>query len=478
MRRGRGRPPKTLVDSLDETPVNSKKSGGGAGVGRGNGGQSNGSSPASSRCSTPVSQASSTGAVGRGRSPGLREAARRSKRLIHEVIEAQRNPPKASPSSTTSSGKGPGKGRGRGKTASAQNKPGAKSKAKPKLGKGKGKGKKARPKYESSDEEGADFNEELLQSSSSEDETSSNSSQPDLPDEDDLELEEDSDSDDSSSTAAKKRLLLSRTNRSLALPFLEEEEIPPLELPKTSSDLLLDNQDMMQALSVYEVLRHFSQQLRLSPFRFEDFCAALCSEEQCLLLAETHIALLYNLVKEDESSSTTFGPQDQRDSINVQFLFLDNMTWPEVARGYIESDKEYRSALNALEGENYPFAPVSDKLTVLHLLCDQFLASNRVREEILSEGAITYDDHCRSCHKLGDLICCETCSAVYHLECVNLVEVPEEDWMCSVCRQHRVLGVYDCISEVEKSGLLIRQEPIGYDRHGRKYWHFARRIVV
>ncbi|XP_030839912.1 nucleosome-remodeling factor subunit BPTF isoform X3 [Strongylocentrotus purpuratus] len=478
MRRGRGRPPKTLVDSLDETPVNSKKSGGGAGVGRGNGGQSNGSSPASSRCSTPVSQASSTGAVGRGRSPGLREAARRSKRLIHEVIEAQRNPPKSSPSSTTSSGKGPGKGRGRGKTASAQNKPGAKSKAKPKLTKGKGKGKKARPKYESSDEEGGDFNEELLQSSSSEDESSSNSSHADLPDEDDLELEEDSDSDDSSSTAAKKRLLLSRTNRSLALPFLEEEEIPPLELPKTSSDLLLDNQDMMQALSVYEVLRHFSQQLRLSPFRFEDFCAALCSEEQCLLLAETHIALLYNLVKEDESSSTTFGPQDQRDSINVQFLFLDNMTWPEVARGYIESDKEYHSALNALEGENYPFAPVSDKLTVLHLLCDQFLASNRVREEILSEGAITYDDHCRSCHKLGDLICCETCSAVYHLECVNLVEVPEEDWMCSVCRQHRVLGVYDCISEVEKSGLLIRQEPIGYDRHGRKYWHFARRIVV
>ncbi|XP_054762384.2 nucleosome-remodeling factor subunit BPTF-like [Lytechinus pictus] len=476
MPRGRGRPPKSLVDSLDETPGNAKKSGGGAGVGRGNDGQSNGSSPASSRCSTPVSQASSTGAVGRGRSPRLREAARRSKRLIQEVIEAQRSPQaKASPSSssTTSTGKGPGKGRGRGKTPTTQSKPGAKSKPK-----GKGKGKKARPKYESSDEEGVDFNEELLQSSS-EDEISSNSSQSELPDDDELEELEEDDSDDSS-TAAKKRLLLSRTNRPFALPFLEAEpeEIPPIELPKSSTDLLIDNEDMMNALSVYEVLRHFSQQLRLSPFRFEDFCAALCSEEQCLLLAETHIALLYNLVKEDESSSTTFGPQDQRDSINVQFLFLDNMTWSEVARAYVESDKEFRGALSALEGENYPFAPVSDKLTVLHLLCDQFLASNRVREEILSEGAITYDDHCRSCHKLGDLICCETCSAVYHLECVNLVEVPEEDWMCSVCRQHRVLGVYDCISEVEKSGLLIRQEPLGYDRHGRKYWHFVRRIVV
>jgi nucleosome-remodeling factor subunit BPTF len=36
----------------------------------------------------------------------------------------------------------------------------------------------------------------------------------------------------------------------------------------------------------------------------------------------------------------------------------------------------------------------------------------------------------------------------------------------------------DCIPDVEKSGLLCRQEHLGFDRHGRKYWFLARRIFV
>ena len=53
-----------------------------------------------------------------------------------------------------------------------------------------------------------------------------------------------------------------------------------------------------------------------------------------------------------------------------------------------------------------------------------------------------YDDHCRSCHKLGDLLCCETCPATYHLECVNppLKAVPDHDWQCEICRVHQVSG--------------------------------------
>ena len=56
------------------------------------------------------------------------------------------------------------------------------------------------------------------------------------------------------------------------------------------------------------------------------------------------------------------------------------------------------------------------------------------------DGPIVYDDHCRSCHKLGDLLCCETCPATYHLECVNppLKEVPDHDWQCEICRKHQV----------------------------------------
>lgn len=91
-----------------------------------------------------------------------------------------------------------------------------------------------------------------------------------------------------------------------------------------------------------------------------------------------------------------------------------------------------------------------------------------------------YDDHCRICHKLGDLLCCETCPAVYHLECVEppLVNVPEEDWQCGICRSHKVTGVVDCVLDIEKQGQLSRQEQLGYDRHGRKYYFLCRRIFV
>ena len=44
------------------------------------------------------------------------------------------------------------------------------------------------------------------------------------------------------------------------------------------------------------------------------------------------------------------------------------------------------------------------------------------------------------CFRLGDLLCCETCSAVYHLGCVDppLTEVPEDDWHCNICVAHEV----------------------------------------
>jgi nucleosome-remodeling factor subunit BPTF len=39
-------------------------------------------------------------------------------------------------------------------------------------------------------------------------------------------------------------------------------------------------------------------------------------------------------------------------------------------------------------------------------------------------------------------------------------------------------GVIDCASELEKAGLLIRHDKLGYDRHGRKYWFLVRRLLV
>ncbi|CAH2291942.1 nucleosome-remodeling factor subunit BPTF-like isoform X7 [Pelobates cultripes] len=263
-------------------------------------------------------------------------------------------------------------------------------------------------------------------------------------------------------------------------PIFEEKDIPPLELPKSSEDLLLPNEHLLNVIAIYEVLRNFGTVLRLSPFRFEDFCAALMSQEQCTLMAETHVALLKAVLREEDTSNTTFGPADLKDSVNSTLYFIDGMTWPEVLRVYCESDKEYHNVLPFQEVDDYPYGPIESKVQVLLFLVDQFLTTNMAREELMSEGVIQYDDHCRVCHKLGDLLCCETCSAVYHLECVKppLEEVPEDEWQCEVCVAHKVSGVNDCVAEIQKNKPYIRHEPIGYDRHRRKYWFLNRRIIV
>ncbi|KAL4097581.1 hypothetical protein QTP88_022332 [Uroleucon formosanum] len=265
--------------------------------------------------------------------------------------------------------------------------------------------------------------------------------------------------------------------------WLRGEEIPKLELPKSSEDLLVPTEHIMQALSVYEVLRRFKSQVRLSPFRFEDFCAALVYEEQSYLLAEVHIMLLKAILREEDLQQTHYGAVDQKDSINSVLYFMDTITWPEVLREYIESDKSFDPQVLKVfnNGDEYPFTNIKNRLSVLQFLTDQFLTSTLIREDFIHEGhSFQYDDHCRVCHKVGDLLCCETCPAVFHLECAEppLHDVPTEDWQCNLCKEHKVIGVSDCIPDDEKSGLSSRQDHIAYDRHGRKYWFLVRRIFI
>ncbi|EAA10839.5 AGAP006133-PA [Anopheles gambiae str. PEST] len=262
--------------------------------------------------------------------------------------------------------------------------------------------------------------------------------------------------------------------------WLQEREVPPLELPESSQDLLVPTDIVLKCTSIYEIIRRFRHQVRLSPFRFEDFCAAIWSEEQSSLLTELHIMLLKGILREEDSQQTHFGPLDQKDSVNIALYLIDFITWPEVLRSYIESDPSLDQAvLRILSTTEYPYVPAEDRLYVLQFLTDQFLITTQVRDDVMQE-AIRYDDHCRVCHRVGELLCCETCPAVFHLECVEppLVDVPKGDWQCNLCKSHKVSGVIDCISMQEKQGLLSRQEMLGFDRHGRKYWFVVRRIFV
>ena len=244
---------------------------------------------------------------------------------------------------------------------------------------------------------------------------------------------------------------------------------------------MVPKQYVLRSLGIYEVLRRYRNLVRLSPFRPEDFCAALVSDEQSALLTEIHIALIKAILREEDSQQTHFGPLDQKDSINISLYLIDTVTWPEVLRIYVESDPSFsRHVLEILSTKEYPYTEIDDRLTVLQFLTDQFLTTTFVRDDMIQEGPIHYDDHCRVCHRLGNLLCCETCPAVYHLECVDppLEDVPTEDWQCNICKSHSVSGVNDCISVQEKQGSLCRHEHFGFDRHARKYWFVCRRLFI
>lgn len=194
----------------------------------------------------------------------------------------------------------------------------------------------------------------------------------------------------STTSGTPRKTLLSQQRPPSPDPlWLQNRDLPPLVLPKTSDDLLVPKELVMPSLSIYEVLRHFRTLVRLSSFRFEDFCAALICEDQTNLLAEIHIMLIKALLREEDSQQTHFGPLDQKDSVNVSLYFVDSMTWPEVLRSYVESDKSFdQNILQILTTTEYPFTAIEDRIKVLQFLTDQFLITNPVREDLLHEGKV------------------------------------------------------------------------------------------
>ena len=47
-----------------------------------------------------------------------------------------------------------------------------------------------------------------------------------------------------------------------------------------------------------------------------------------------------------------------------------------------------------------------------------------------------------------------------------------------MCQANQVSGVTDIISDKEKDGELHRQESLGIDRCGNKYWFVGRRLII
>lgn len=233
-----------------------------------------------------------------------------------------------------------------------------------------------------------------------------------LPDSD-LDLE--SAVDDSNMSFPTGEITAEQMVQSIYAPMPEfiPDNMPRLELPESSDDLLISKQYVLEAAEIYEILRVYRQIIRLSPFLFEDFVAALQSDEHNVLLHEVHSCLIKTLLREEDNNQTSFGPSDLKDSMNSLFFFNDAMTYPHVIQEYFKSDvneKEFAVALKAISDSDYPTTDIDKKLTVLRTLCNIFLTSNSVREDLSADGFIKYDDHCRNCQKyvfcLSSIISC------------------------------------------------------------------------
>jgi len=217
------------------------------------------------------------------------------------------------------------------------------------------------------------------------------------------------------------------------VPFWLQDyaEIPDLTLPPSSDDLSTDQQFALPVVSIYEVLRQFRNIVRLSPFRLEDFAIALSSDDQSNLLSEIHIALLKVLLREDEYQQIQYGPLDQKDSMNVFLHFYDSVTWPENLKFYLSNDPVGNKApLDVLNTTEYPFTTLANKVLVLQHLTSSMLATAAVRDDLINEGHLPLEDHCRVCHRLGDMVVCEHCNGPFHGTCLvpPLYDVPEEEW--------------------------------------------------
>lgn len=46
-----------------------------------------------------------------------------------------------------------------------------------------------------------------------------------------------------------------------------------------------------------------------------------------------------------------------------------------------------------------------------------------------------HNEVCEVCEREGDLVCCDTCPLVFHLQCIRpkIPTVPKGDWSCSFC---------------------------------------------
>lgn len=217
--------------------------------------------------------------------------------------------------------------------------------------------------------------------------------------------------------------------------------------------------DMM---ACYVIFRSFSWQLRLSPFPFKDFCAALSSSTPNYLIDEAHVCLLRALVVDEI--------QIERDLHTLDLTHLDHLTWPCFVWEMLDLLDDPLAEMKTQMSEYYTL-PLEGKTAILLRLCDHLLERHSIRAEIdrreargefvSGEGgkggafammsaeekrraeakaarkqfSDANTDACVLCGVGGNLLCCDGCPAAFHLRCLGYSarSLGQGSWHCPEC---------------------------------------------
>ena len=71
---------------------------------------------------------------------------------------------------------------------------------------------------------------------------------------------------------------------------------------------------------------------------------------------------------------------------------------------------------------------------VVDLVSDNSEGGDNCGDAGSESGSDCHEDECAVCGQEGELLMCDSCPRVFHLECVGLQRIPNGDWFCDQCR--------------------------------------------
>ncbi|KDP34357.1 hypothetical protein JCGZ_11240 [Jatropha curcas] len=170
-------------------------------------------------------------------------------------------------------------------------------------------------------------------------------------------------------------------------PEAEVPIVPPLPLPMSSGTVGVPEEYVSHLFSVYGFLRSFNIRLFLSPFTLDDLVGAINCQVQNTLMDAIHVSLMRALRRHLETLSSDGSELASKCLRSIDWGLLDSVTWPVYLVHYFtimgySKGPEWKGFCDDFLKREYYSLPVTRKLTILQILCDDVLDCAEIRTEI------------------------------------------------------------------------------------------------